>query len=69
MFELFEMKCKNIYIFETKNYFGTIEGEFKAQYNNHKMSFANCIEGKATELSNTFGTQPCTSKRSICRNS
>ena len=44
-------------IYETKNYFGTAEGEFKAQYNGHKKSFTVCIDEKATELSNTFGTE------------
>ena len=41
------------YIYETKNYFGTTEGEFNAQYNNHKNQ---CIDEKVTELSNNFGT-------------
>ena len=44
------------YIHETKNYFDTTESEFKAQYNNHKNSFTHCIDEKATELSNAFGT-------------
>ena len=44
------------YICETKNYFGTTESEFKAQYINHKKSVTHCIDEKATELSNTFGT-------------
>ena len=46
---------------ETKNYFSTTEGEFKAQYNdknflNHKNSFTHCTDEKATELSNAFVT-------------
>lgn len=44
------------YICETKNHFGTIEGEFKAQHDNHKNSSTHCINLKATELSNKFGT-------------
>ena len=42
----------------TKNYFSKTEGEgeFKAQYKNYKNSFIYCIDEKATELSNTFGT-------------
>ena len=44
------------YICETKNYFDTTESEFKAQYINHKKSITHCIDEKATELSNTFGT-------------
>ena len=40
--------------YETTNYFGLTEGEFKAQYNNHKKSFTQCIDEK--ELSNIFGT-------------
>ena len=31
-----------------KNYFGTSEGEFKAQYSNYKNSFTHCIDEKAT---------------------
>ena len=27
------------YIYETANYFGTDQGEFKARYNNHKKIF------------------------------
>lgn len=44
------------YICETKNHFGTIEGEFKAQHDNHKNSSTHCINLKATEFSNKFGT-------------
>ena len=44
------------YICETKYQFGTTEGEFKAQYNNHKNSFTQCINEKAAKLSNKFGT-------------
>ena len=44
------------YLHETKNYFDTTESELKAQYDNHKKSFIHCIDGKATELSNAFGT-------------
>ena len=35
--ELFETKYENIY--ETTNYFGTVEGEFKTRCNNHKKLF------------------------------
>lgn len=44
------------YICETKNYFGIAEGEFQAQYNNHKKLFTHCIDEKTTVLSSTFGT-------------
>ena len=40
-----------------KNYFRTTEGEFKAQYSNHKNSFTCCIDETVTELSNTFGAE------------
>ena len=38
------------YICETKNYFGIAEGEFQAQYNNHKKLFTHCIDEKTTVL-------------------
>ena len=44
------------YISLTNNYFATTEGKFKAQYNNHKKSFAHCTDQKAAELLNTYGT-------------
>ena len=44
------------YIYETKNYFSTTEGEFNAQYNDHKNQCTYCIDEKVTELSNNFGT-------------
>ena len=44
------------YICLTKNYFAKTEDKFKAQYDNHKKSFAHCIDQKATELLNTYGT-------------
>ena len=40
------------YTSKTKNYFGTTEGEFKAQYNNHKESFTYYVDEKATSSSN-----------------
>ena len=44
------------YILITKNYYSITEADFKAQYNNYKNSFTYCIDEKATEISNTFGT-------------
>ena len=44
------------YIYETKNYFGTTEGEFKAWYNDHRKLFTKRTDEKGIELPNTFRT-------------
>ena len=36
--------------------FSTTESEFRTQFHNHKNSFTYCIDEKATELTNKFGT-------------
>ena len=43
-------------MYETRNHFGTAEGEFKTRYNNHKSSFTHRNDENIIEPSSTFGT-------------